>query len=161
MSPSSTRPYLPAVISVRAPDKDEGRPNRKAAFSESDTTTGNQSSLVFRVDDDEPKVEEPGAQLRRRRRASYLLAPLPDGRRDPFDPKTGHRLVLSITIDTPAGVALLRGTGARYLADWLQLNPEWSESGRGLVVPIDAVPDLAAVAEWLRYCVTERERGAA
>jgi hypothetical protein len=99
-------------------------------------------------------------QLRQRRAASNRMEPLPDGRRDPLDPKTGRRLVLSITTDTQTDTGLLRGTGAQYLADWLQLTPRWSSSGRGLVVPLDAVPDLVAVAGWLRYVVTERERAA-
>jgi hypothetical protein len=65
---------------------------------------------------------------------------------------------VSITIDTPAGIALLKGSGARYLADWLQLDPRRSKSGGGWVVDADRVPDLIALAEWLRYVVTWRER---
>jgi hypothetical protein len=107
-----------------------------------------------------PEYDAPGvaAELRRRRAASYRMQPMPDGRRDPLDPESGRRLIVSITIDTPAGIALLKGSGARYLADWLQLDPRRSKSGGGWVVDADREPDLIALAEWLRYVVTWRER---
>jgi hypothetical protein len=104
--------------------------------------------------------EPVAAQIRRRRAAANRLPSLPDGRQDPWDPESGRRLVVSITTDTSAGIALLKGSGARHLADWLQLDPRRSRSGGGWVVDADRVPDLVALAEWLRYVVTERERAA-
>jgi hypothetical protein len=66
--------------------------------------------------------------------------------------------VLSVTEDTAAGLALLRGVGARQLADDLQLDPAWSDSGRGWVVDAAHVRDLIAAAEHMHYVVSWRER---
>ena len=73
------------MVSVRTPDKDGERPPQPLS-NESVATAGNQNPLLAcSVDDDAPKVEEPGPQLRRRRAASWRLVPLDQGLRDPFD----------------------------------------------------------------------------
>jgi hypothetical protein len=86
---------------------------------------------------------------------------MPDGRRDPLHPKRRRDLrVLSITVDGARGLALLRGQGCRELADELQLDPQWSESGRGWVVDVVHAADLLALGEWRHYIVSWRERAA-
>jgi hypothetical protein len=102
------------------------------------------------------------AGIKRRRAASDRLQPLPDGRRDPLDPKPRRQplRVLSITTDPATGLALLRGHGSRDLAVELALIPRWSQSGRGWVVDAVHVPDLIALGEHQHYVVTERDRAA-
>jgi hypothetical protein len=105
--------------------------------------------------------EPVAAQLRRRRAAANRLPPLPDGRRDPLDPKPGRRRslrVLSVTEDPANGRALLRGIGSKQLAVDLGLTPQWSDEGRGWVVDAAHVADLLALGEHLHYCVSYRER---
>ena len=68
--------------------------------------------------------------------------------------------VLSVTVDSAHGSALLRGVGAKQLAVDLGLSPAWSESGRGWVVDAAHVADLIALGEHLHYCVSWRERAA-
>ena len=68
--------------------------------------------------------------------------------------------MLSVTTDTMAGIALLRDTGSRELAEELALTPQWSSSGRGWVVDAVHVPDLIALGEHRRFVVSWRERAA-
>jgi hypothetical protein len=149
----------------RPSDRNGERPPRPLP-NESVATHDDQESLGVRVATTTGKAAsnapgEPVAdQLRRRREASYRMQPLPDGRRDPLDPKPRRRplRVLSVTEDSTTGLALLRGVGSRQLAVDLGLIPQWSEFGRGWVVDAAGVRDLIAFGEHLHYVVSWRER---
>ena len=148
---------------MRPPDVKGGPPDQRATFNaqpHATTAKGSVTSVTPAGDSDTI-----GVQLRRRREASWRLPPLEDGtgRRDPLDPKPGRRApvqILSITTDSVAGVALLRGRNCRKLIQDLALTATWSESGRGWVVDAVHVPDLIALGEIRHFVVTERERAA-
>lgn len=62
---------------------------------------------------------------------------------------------LFVTLDADRGLALVRGPSARQ-ATWLLAAEQrtWSRSGRGWVVPADAVADIRTYAEHYReLCV--------
>jgi hypothetical protein len=74
---------------------------------------------------------------------------------------SGPQTVVWTTLDQDAGLALVTGRGDLVgLLDYAGLRgvARWSRSGRGHVIPLDRVADLACAADWLSVPYRERQR---
>lgn len=68
---------------------------------------------------------------------------------------------LFVTVDPDRGLALVRGPSARHVTELLAAEQRrWSPSGRGWVVPADAVSDLRTYGEEFRELVVVSQRKA-
>jgi hypothetical protein len=91
------------------------------------------------------------------------VAPLSDGRRDPWieTPQRPRGPVLTIRVDPVNRVAIVRGWQTKRFLLLIGGRPMWSRAAEAWSTRSIHVPDITALAEVEGFEVDVRERGAA